>query len=248
MSSGFFGDENLRDMKITALILAVIFISLFIAFACYQFFHSLVFAIATVPLIAFCCSFGLFGPRDFRLVCWLILAFTSLVACIIAGLIRVETATYFSIFDSIWTFIKGLFCFALVVLLVVGVVLAFFDKSSSATTSNDTHRKSDEQNVLDWNDDDEFDDTVFKYDEDSVEELIDALNEDAIDPGEIDTIIDCGAKNARISFRYKKPYERARRRKVIVKKVDGECLGCLELPDREYKSFRFDRISDVRPA
>lgn len=87
-----------------------------------------------------------------------------------------------------------------------------------------------------------------KVDEDSLESLIDALNEEEIDAFDIEMLIDDGAKNARISFRYKKPNERARRRKVIVKKIDGECLGCIDLSDRSYKSFRLDRISDARHA
>lgn len=250
MNSGFFGDENIRDMKTTAGILAVIFLALLSAFITYVLFRSVVLGVFVFPLFATFSAFGIFGPSEHRVACWFFLASISLVGLIVGALVRVESNTYQSFFSAIWNCILGSACVAIVVVLAIGFAKAYLEensKTADARGSLDQYSEYKESNDSDW-DDDEDDGLVYKVDEDSVDALIDALNDDAIDPSDIEDLIDDGAKNARISFRYKKPDERARRRKVIVKKVDGECLGCIDLADRSYKNFRLDRISDARPA
>jgi hypothetical protein len=248
MNSGFFGEENIRDLKITAGILAVIFLTLLSAFITYGLFRSVVLGVFAFSLFATFSAFGIFGPSDRRVACWLFLASISFAGLIVGALVRVESNTYHSFFSAIWNFILGLACVAIVVMLAIGVAKALLDSNSETVDprdSPDQYSEYKEPNDSDW-DDDEDDGLVYKVDEDSVDALIEALNDDTIDPSDIEDLIDNGAKNARISFQYKKPNERARRRKVIVKKVDGECLGCIDLADRSYKNFRFDRISDTR--
>ena len=249
MKSGFLGEQNIRDMKVTAGILLVIFVGLFSSFVTYHLFDTIFISIIALPLYAALCSFAIFGPSENRVALWCTVCGLSVFGLAIGGLMRVESGTYQSIFASIWSVIKGLVCLAVILLLIIGVVKAWLDDSAKAEEKStiDPRYGADEATSYEW-DDDEDDGLVYKVDEDSLESLIDALNEDEIDPFDIEMLIDDGAKNARISFRYKKPNERARRRKVIVKKIDGECLGCIDLSDRSYKSFRLDRISDARHA
>lgn len=248
MNSGFFGNDNIRDLKIAVGILSVIALSCLSAFLAFALFRSVLFSMIALPIFATLSALGIFGPSENRAKCWFSMASVSVVFLIVGGLVTVESATYQSIFTSIWNFIKGLACIAIVVLLIIGFFKAWLDESLKETNDSTSHERyatSDKKDYSDW-DDDEDNGLVYKVEENSIDALIDALNEDEIDPFDIEMLIDDGAKNARISFRYKKPNERARRRKVIVKKIDGDCLGCIDLSDRSYKNFRLDRISDAR--
>lgn len=250
MRSGFFGEQNTRDMKITAGILLIIFASLFAAFVAYHLFSTIFVSAVALPLYATLLSLVIFGPQENRVALFCTIGGVSLSGSIVGGLINVETSTYQAIFSSIWSFIKGLACLTVILLLIVGVAKAWLEESAKQgdqSTFDRTYSDS-ETSTYEWDDDEDDDGLVHKVDEDTLESLIDALNEDEIDPFDIEMLIDDGAKNARISFRYKKPHERARRRKVIIKKIDGECLGCIDLSDRSYKNFRLDRISDARHA
>jgi hypothetical protein len=249
MNSGFFGEQNIRDMKITAGIISVIFASLLTAFFVYHLFNTFFASIVALPLYATLIAYAIFGPQENRMAIVCTLGGISLFGLIVGGLMKVEATTYQSIFSSIWNFIKGLICLAIVLILIVGVANAWWEDATTTTTSSTFDRTygPDESTSYEWDDEDD-DGLIHKVDDEILESLIDALNEDEIDPFDIEMLIDDGAKNARISFRYKKPQERARRRKVIVKKIDGECLGCIDLSDRSYKNFRLDRISDARHA
>ena len=248
MSSGFFGEQNMRDMRITAGILVVILISLFSAFLGYTLFKTIFVSVVALPLYAVLSSFAIFGPSENRAALWSILATVSLLGLLVGGLMNVEATTYRSIFTSIWNFVVGLICSVILLFVLIGIAMALMENAKSAVPTSIDSNPVAGTTWTPGSDDDENDDRIYKVDQESVEELIDALNEDEIDPDDIEFIIDDGAKNARISFRYMKPNERARRRKVMVKKVDGDCLGCIDLSDRSYKNFRLDRISDVRLA
>lgn len=66
MKSGFLGEQNIRDMKVTAGILLVIFVGLFSSFVTYHLFDTIFISIIALPLYAALCSFAIFGPSENR--------------------------------------------------------------------------------------------------------------------------------------------------------------------------------------
>ena len=68
-----------------------------------------------------------------------------------------------------------------------------------------------------------------RIDPDDFDELIDCLNDADVDNADvIQMLIDDGAYGAHISFKYKKPGKRARRRKVVVMQIEGASLGAMD--------------------
>lgn len=245
MNSGFFGRENMRDLWISAKIVGAILGSILFGLIAFVLFKSLLLSVISAPCVCAALIATFFGPASHRASWSYSLGSVSAIALIVAGLMRVELSTYHSFYLGIMSFIQGLLCVAVIALLLIGAIMSL--RGSSPVTSSDVAESVEPtlDGSRDWDEGSEY---AYGVDPERVEELIDLLNEDEVDPDEVEYLIDDGAKNGCISFRYKKQGERARRRNVIVKIVDGDCLGCIDLTDEGYKTFKFARMSDVRKA
>jgi hypothetical protein len=82
------------------------------------------------------------------------------------------------------------------------------------------------------------------YGPEDPEPLVDALNS-AATPSELIRLLK-GRKGSRITFTYRKADGQVSTRHVVVRGVRGNCLDAQKQGGGEVKSFRLDRITDVR--
>lgn len=236
--------EDVREFKIAAEVLGAILLPLCVGFLAFQKSQNYVFSFFAITIVAITLNVGFFAPIKHRGRYFGYLGIVAFVIIGITALFKIDIAVYKAI-GNVLGFVLGL---AIVVALLVVAVDSTNDTSvfqsrsrgvNSAKINNLAMRsgkaKSDDHSFYRYN-----------VDEHLVQQLVDLLNQGSAAPSKFQKLLNRGAKNSIISFRYKKLSEPSKRRLVQVKKVDGRCLGCFEISSRSYKSFRFDRISEVR--
>ncbi len=107
--------ENLRDVIITAKILASITCAGLAAFLSFRFFNVLSVSLIYAVICGALTAGGFFASDDDRKSCVIVNICITILTLIAAALIRVERSTY----DSFFALLQGLFCLAIFVLIVV---------------------------------------------------------------------------------------------------------------------------------
>jgi hypothetical protein len=135
MLDALFSDENKRDLLISAKIFASIMWGVACGFISYGLFHAIPVTIVSSPLMGAMLVGAFFGPQEHRKDFAVSIAAVFFCALIVAGMMRVESSTYTSIFN----FLYGLFCFACIVGLVVFFCWACVAINDQSTASNGTN-------------------------------------------------------------------------------------------------------------